>query len=163
MQVVEKFSKAKCVLINKHCRDESRMRKFFYITRQQKKTRTWYHENRFVNHRFITNRGRVDASGAGSFSRLANAALTESLASTHRPRSFSRVITSGSKSSERPWLSTTMTQDDSFSSRVSNPELVFCSRIRALLYAALNFREPAHVVNDNRRMVSIGMTTDLEY
>ena len=55
-----------------------------------------------------------------------------------------------------------MTQDDSFSSRVFSPEVVFCFRNRALLYAALNFREPVHFVNDNRQKVSIGMT-DLEY
>ena len=138
------------------------MREFFLYNTTTEKTRTWCHENRFVNHGFITNRGRVNASGAGSFFRVANAALTESLASTHRPRSFSRVITSPSTSSEMPWLSVTLTQEDSFSSRVFNPEVVFCSRNRALLYAALNFREPVHFVNDNRQKVSIGMT-NLEY
>ena len=45
---------------------------------------------------FITDRGRVDNSGAGSFFRVADGALTGSLASTYRSRSSSRVITSGS-------------------------------------------------------------------
>ena len=151
-----------CVLIYTYCGDKSRMREFFLYNTTIEKTRTWCHENRFVNHGFIRNRGRVNASGAGSFFRVANAALTESLASTHRRRSFSRAITSPSTSSEMPWLSVTLTQEDSFSSRVFNPEVVFCSRNRALLYAALNFREPVHFVNDNRQKVSIGMT-NLEY
>ena len=134
-----------CVLINKYCGHKSRTRELFLYTTMIEKTRRWYHENRFINHCFITNRDRVDASGAGSFFRVANAALMESLASTHRSRSRSRVITSGNASSTKPWSSMAMIQHDSCSSRVFSPEVVFCSINKAFLYAALNFREPAHL------------------
>lgn len=100
-----------------------------------------YHEMRTrLIHRLI---GR-DVSGAdncraGLFFKVANAALTEFLAFTHSSRCRSRVFTSGSASSGWPWLSETATQNESFSSKL---EVVFCSKHRALLYAALNFREP---------------------
>jgi hypothetical protein len=51
------------------------------------------------------------------------------------------VITSGMSSSGKAWPSVTAVQDPS---RVFNPEVVVSSKDRAFLYAALNFREPAH-------------------
>jgi hypothetical protein len=36
----------------------------------------------------------------------------------------------------------TTTQDEIFSIRIFNPEVVFFSKDKALLYAAVNFREP---------------------
>jgi hypothetical protein len=74
-----------------------------------------------ISQRFTTDRGRVDASGAGSFFRLANAVLIESLASTHRSRSGFRETTPGSASSGKLWSSVTMTHDEGFSSSVFKP------------------------------------------
>ena len=94
------------------------------------------------NHRFTTDRGRVDNCGTGSFFMVAKATQTEYLALSHSLRSSSGVITSGSAASGRTWPSVIVTQDESFLSKVFNPEVVFCSNERASLYTALNFREP---------------------
>jgi len=108
-----------------------------------------YHEKytRFINHRFITDRGRNNSRagrqndcGTGLFFRIANAAPAESLAFSHRSSSCSNVTTSGGV----PSASMITTQDKSPSSRVLKPEFVFSSRHKAFLYAALNFREPAN-------------------
>ncbi|SRR6266403_4894777 len=52
----------------------------------------------------------------------------------------------------------TETQDMSISSRVFNPEFIFCSKVKASLYASLNLREPNEqqcplCVSDNHRSV----------
>ena len=114
-----------------------------------------YHERHtiFIIHlfiHFITDWGRVDASGAerkndcgaGSFFRIANAAQMENRAFSHSLWSRSRAIISGIASSGRPWPSVTMTQDESTSSKVFKPKAISCSKDKAFLYAALNFREP---------------------
>lgn len=98
----------------------------------------------FLIHRLITDWSRVDTScadsEAGSSLRFANAARTEYLAFSHTSRSCSGMITSGKSSSRKTWQS--VVQD---SSRVPNPEVVVSSKYRAFLYAALNFRKPAHL------------------
>ena len=111
-----------------------------------------YHEKRtnFIKNLFNTEGDRVDAGaaerysncGAGLFSMVANATRTEYLAFSHSSRSCSRVIISRGASLGGLWLSVTVNQDESSSSRVSKPDVVFFSKVWTLLYVALNFREP---------------------
>ena len=142
-----------------------------YIT-AQKNRRSSYHKRRtrFISHRLITYRGRVDASeaerenncGACLFFIIASAACTDSPAFSHSSPSCSRVITSGGASSGRPWPSAT-TQNKSFSSRVFNPEIIFRSTDRALSYVTLNFRGPAQLLSmiTINQKVSTSTRTDL--
>jgi hypothetical protein len=67
------------------------------------------------------------------------------------------VITSWKSSSGKAWTSITVVQDPS---KVFNPDVVVASKDRALLYAALNFREPAHLSKITIR-ASTGTRTDL--
>jgi hypothetical protein len=57
------------------------------------------------------------------------------------------VIRSGREpeSLGRTRLSVSVTQDENLSNEVFNSDAIFRSKHRASLYAALNFREPAHV------------------
>jgi hypothetical protein len=81
----------------------------------------------------------------GSFFNLADATHTEYLSFSQSSRYRSRVITYGSAASGRTWPSVSVTQDKSLSNKVFNPEVISRSKRRALLYALLDFREPAPV------------------
>jgi hypothetical protein len=117
-----------------------------------------------IINRLIADRGFVDAIEAGSFVWAANASRMDSLAFSHSSRSCSRVMTSGSASSGRLWPSKTVSLDENFTSKVFNPEVIFCSNDRASLYAALNFREPDEQlvpVCENHQKTLTGARTDL--
>ena len=95
---------------------------------------------------------------------VANATRTEYLALSHSSRSCSRVIISRGASLEGLWLSVTVNKDESSSSRVSKPEVVFFSKAWTLLYVALNFREPdtlVSVITIKRRQLVRGQTLDI--
>jgi hypothetical protein len=87
-------------------------------------------------------RGRIEAAlRAGSIVRFVRVTCAERTESLTFSQAHVILFISGITSSEGP--SATAIKDEKISRRVSKPEVVFCSKIRALLYVILNLRGPS--------------------